>query len=92
MKIFALTLYPNIEWRCLLASRSTVAAWRGLVDVVLGHRGAHHRNRGEEEAECDLLDSRELDTGFTESRVDHKVHDWDHDHQSDGVEVVDEVC
>lgn len=84
-------LRPHVDGREGVARVHVLATCAALVDVVLDDGGADHGERGEDEAEGNALDGRELDVGFAERRVEEVVDDGDEDDEGDGVQVGDEV-
>jgi hypothetical protein len=68
-----------------------VAAWRFLVDVVLGDRGTDHGTRAEHESQCHLLDGREVPALLGDPGVQPLVDDRDEDDEHDRVQILDDV-
>jgi hypothetical protein len=68
-------LRPDIDWRpaIRLSSRLFRNAYRGLVDVMLNHRGPDHRSGSEHEARENLFDRGKTDTDLSKKGLDKEV-------------------
>jgi hypothetical protein len=74
-----------------LTGRNTVAARRGLVDIVLDNSVRRSSNGSDEKTKSHASNRSESDAHLLEKRVDEVVHDWDEDDDCKRVEIVEDI-